>query len=215
MTSNQQKTDTDRYLTLGRSCNAVLTVQGSRFIAMVCPASTPEVAKNVLEQVRKKYHDASHHCYAMRIGYADDQIEQSSDAGEPAGTAGRPILEVLQSKGVWDVVGVVTRWFGGTKLGTGGLKRAYHEATEMAVNEVTLISRVVSSVYTLRFEHSLTGVIYRVIGEYDGLVTSTDFGSRVRMEVAVRRGDGRHFHDRLFDAARGLVEIKQSGVSVR
>ncbi len=104
---------------------------GSRFFAYVAPAPTGEAAREFLEQLRKRYPDATHHCFAWRIGWP--AAERAADAGEPAGTAGQPILRALAGAGLTDVVAVVVRWFGGTKLGKGGLARAYTAATQAAL----------------------------------------------------------------------------------
>lgn len=215
MTEEKPSVDQDRYLTLARACDATVTVKGSRFLARVAPAVSEAGAEKTVEEARRRFHDATHHCFALRIGYAAERLERFSDAGEPSGTAGRPILEALQSKECWDVVAVVTRYFGGTKLGTGGLKRAYHEAADAALSEATLVSRVVVSTYDLRFAHSLTGAVYRVINEFRGTVTSTDFGSRVRMKVTIKRADGPGFCRRMADAGRGAIEVQHEGEGVR
>jgi uncharacterized YigZ family protein len=215
MSTGITENDPDIYLTLARPYEATLTVKASRFIARVAPASSVERAEHFINTVRREYHDAGHHCFAFRLGYATTQIERFSDAGEPSGTAGRPILEVIQAKKVWDVTAVVTRWFGGVKLGTGGLKRAYAETAAAALDETTLISRLVISAYDLRFDHELTGVVYRVINEFKALIPSTDFGKRIRMGVTVKRSKGPAFCARLIDAGRGAIDIRHVGEGVR
>lgn len=215
MKANDTPSDGDRYLTIARPCDAVTTVKGSRFVAWVAPAGSVARCTGLIEEVRRKHHDATHHCFAYRVGYVGDRAERFSDAGEPSGTAGRPILDALVSRDIWDVVAVVTRWFGGTKLGPGGLKRAYRSAADAALAEATLISRVVIASYKLRFDHGLTGAVYRVIQEYQGLVTSTDFGSRVRMNVTVKRASGPSFCQKMVDAGHGAIEIQPAGELVQ
>lgn len=104
---------------------------GSRFFAFLAPAPTPEAAQEFLEAIRRRYGDATHHCFAWRVGWPP--AERSSDAGEPSGTAGPPMLAALRGAQVTDVVAVVVRWFGGTKLGKGGLVRAYGGAVRDAL----------------------------------------------------------------------------------
>lgn len=212
---NTQAADPDRYLAIVRPYEATLVVQGSRFVARLAPVACGAGAEHVIEDVRRVHHDATHHCFAYRVGYGREPIERFSDAGEPAGTAGRPILEALQAKHVWDVGAVVTRWFGGVKLGTGGLRQAYREVTDMALIDLTLISRLVVSTFTLRFPHALTGAAYRVLNEFTGCVTSTDFGARVRLSVTVKRADGPAFSQRMIDASHGAIEVQHVGESVR
>jgi len=215
MTEETTTNDPDIFLTLVRPYEASLTVKGSRFIGRVAPVSSIDYAERFIAAIRREFHDASHHCFAFRLGYATEPIERYSDAGEPSGTAGRPMLEVIHAKQVWDVVAVVTRWFGGTKLGTGGLKRAYTEVTAAALDETTLISRLVVSAYDLRFDHELTGVVYRVINEFRGLTPTTDFGTRVRMSVTVKRSQGPNFCARLAEAGRGAIDVQHTGEGVR
>ncbi|MEO7795267.1 MAG: YigZ family protein [Thermoanaerobaculia bacterium] len=104
---------------------------GSRFFAYLAPAPTAEAAKEFLEELRRRYPDATHHCFAWRIGWPPR--ERAADSGEPSGTAGQPMLRALTGAGVSDVVAVVARWFGGTKLGKGGLARAYTAAVQAAL----------------------------------------------------------------------------------
>jgi len=215
MNTTDSPADADRYLTIARSCDATVTVKGSRFLAWVAPAGSVARAQGLIEEIRQKHHDATHHCFAYRIGYVKDRAERCSDAGEPSGTAGRPILDALVARDIWDIVAVVTRWFGGTKLGPGGLKRAYREAADAGLSEATLISRVVNSAFQVRFNHSLTGAVYRVIQEHRGLVTSTDFGSRVRMRVTVKRAIGPAFCQKMLDAGHGAIEIQPAGELVQ
>jgi len=215
MTQSECLGDVDCFLTIARPCDAVLTVKGSRFLARVAPVVSVARAESIIEEIRCQHRDATHHCHAFRVGYSGDRIERLSDAGEPSGTAGRPILEAMQSKKVWDAVTVITRYFGGVKLGTGGLKRAYRAVADAALSEAILISREVTSIYTLRFEHGLTGAVYRVAHEFKGIVTSTDFGSRVRMGITVKQSDGPSFCRRLADAGHGAVEVQFVGKGVR
>jgi len=215
MPEREDVSDEDRFLTVARAYDAVLMVKGSRFLARVAPVSSTAGPERVVEEIRRAYRDATHHCFAFRVGYVAGRIERFSDAGEPSGTAGRPILQALQSKRVWDIVAVVTRYFGGVKLGPGGLRRAYRKVTEVALEDVTLISRGVVSSYNLRFDHAMTGAVYRVIGEFEGLVTSTGLGSRVRLGVTVKRSAGPSFCRRLVDAGRGAIEVRHAGEGVR
>ena len=112
----------------------------SRFIAQVFPVKTEEEVMQLLEAARKKYWDARHNCYAFVLG-ADGEISRCSDDGEPSGTAGRPILEVLTKRGLKDVLVIVTRYFGGTLLGTGGLVRAYSQAAQAGLAASCIITK--------------------------------------------------------------------------
>lgn len=115
------------YTTLSGPAEAEVGAKRSRFLAHLAPAADEEAARAVIEAARRAHHDARHHCSAFVLG-PDRRTERSNDDGEPAGTAGSPMLDVLRGSGLTDVVAVVTRWFGGTLLGTGGLIRAYSDA---------------------------------------------------------------------------------------
>ncbi len=112
----------------------------SRFIAHVFPVHSEEEASEYIEQIRKKYWDARHNCHAFVIG-PNNETSRCSDDGEPSGTAGRPILEVLQGRGIHDALVIVTRYFGGTLLGTGGLVRAYSQAAQAGLQASSIMTK--------------------------------------------------------------------------
>lgn len=159
------------YLTLGRDGVAEIEVDRSRFRCLLTRVVDEGEARGVVEQVRREHWDAGHHCHAFVIG-ADSMSTQCSDDGEPSGTAGAPILQTLQGHGVSDVVAVVTRWFGGTLLGTGGLVRAYTAAVRAGLEEAGTVERVLHDLCEVsvdfaavgRLEHDLRARGARVLG---------------------------------------------------
>lgn len=159
------------YLTIGRDGSAEIEQSRSRFRCTLARVGDEEDARAVVEQVRKQHWDARHHCSAWVLG-PDRALEQSSDDGEPPGTAGAPILEVLRGRELTDVVAVVSRWFGGVLLGTGGLTRAYSGATRAALQEVGVVERVLQDLCEVvvdiaavgRLEHDLRSRGARVLG---------------------------------------------------
>ncbi len=164
------------YLTVGRDGTAEIEVSRSRFLCTVARAGDEMAARGVIDQVRREHWNARHHCFAYVLG-PDRTIEQSSDAGEPSGTAGAPMLAVLRGQQLSDTVVVVSRWFGGTLLGTGGLSRAYAEATRAGLAEVGRCERVQQELCEVevdiaavgRLEHELRARGARVLGvEYTG-----------------------------------------------
>jgi uncharacterized YigZ family protein len=164
------------YLTVGRDGQAEIDIAKSRFLCTVARVPDEVGARGVVDQVRKRHWNASHHCNAFIVG-PDRAIEQSSDDGEPPGTGGPPILGVLRGRELTDVVAVVSRWFGGEMLGTGGLTRAYADATRAALEEVGIVERVLQELCEVsvdiaavgRLEHDLRSRGARVLGvEYTG-----------------------------------------------
>ena len=193
-----------RYLTLASPASAELEVKRSRFVCDLAPVSTEESARAFVDQVRAHSRDARHHCTAFVLG-PDGATLRSNDDGEPSGTAGAPMLDVLRGRGLTDVVAVVTRWFGGTLLGTGGLIRAYGDAVSTAVDAATVVTYVLREglVVTVtgadgpRLENALRG--------HPGCaVTSTDWGATgLVLGLAVEPGTQ--------DSVRGLVGALTSG----
>ena len=126
--------DPDRYLSVEDGPETELKVKGSRFLGRVFRVATADETHGRLQSLRKRHHSATHHCWASRLGLPESPTERFDDDGEPSGTAGRPILNQLLGVGVHDALVVVTRYYGGTKLGTGGLARAYADAAAMALD---------------------------------------------------------------------------------
>lgn len=164
------------YLTVARDGTAEIEVEKSRFLCTIARVSDEVGARGLIDAVRKQGWNAQHHCTAFVLG-PERAVEQSSDDGEPPGTGGAPILSVLRGRELSDVVAVVTRWFGGVMLGTGGLSRAYADATRAALEEVGTVERVLQELCEVsvdiaavgRLEHDLRSRGARVLGvEYTG-----------------------------------------------
>jgi uncharacterized YigZ family protein len=141
------------YLTVARSGTAEIEVKRSRFLARVAPVDSEDAARAVVDVARKEHWDARHHCSAFVLG-PDASVQRSNDDGEPSGTAGAPILDVLRGRELSDTVAVVTRWFGGTLLGAGGLVRAYSDAVRSGLDAVGVRRRVLLSCFDLEAAHA-------------------------------------------------------------
>jgi uncharacterized YigZ family protein len=137
--------------------------RASRFLAFVSPASTPEEAGGLLARLKKEYHDATHVAFAWKIGSGDSSRERASDAGEPSGTAGKPIAAAITSAGLTDVVVAVVRYFGGTKLGTGGLSRAYRQAAEAAIAAAEIKTVRETTLVTVKCSYERLGSARRLL----------------------------------------------------
>ncbi len=151
--------------TLARAHEHELVIKKSRFIAHVAPARTTEEAEAAIAAVRKQYWDARHHCVAMIIGTHADQ-QRSSDGGEPSGTAGVPMLEVLRRRELTDLVAVVARYFGGVKLGAGGLVRAYSSAVSEALDVARVVRRTPAVRVAIEVPHQDAGRVQGVLREW-------------------------------------------------
>lgn len=174
-----------RYLTLAAPASAELEVRRSRFVCDVSPATTEEEARAFVEHVRSASRDARHHCTAYVLG-ADGATQRSNDDGEPSGTAGAPMLDVLRGRGLTEVVAVVTRWFGGTLLGTGGLIRAYGDAVSLALDGAGLVARELREGVLVDLDHTAGPRVEHALRGLGGVdVTEVDYLPHgVRLHVA-------------------------------
>lgn len=159
-------------------------IKGSRFIASVAPAASAAAALAFVEARRTEFRDATHNCFAWRLAVGDGGFRYSDD-GEPSGTAGRPILQEIDGRGLAQVVVVVTRYYGGTKLGTGGLVRAYGGAAAAALETAPIIEVPVVEALRLTYDYALTGAVEGVLARFDLSPTQADYGAAVEVEVSV------------------------------
>lgn len=165
------------------AAEAEIREKGSRFLAVVAPATDPTAAQAVLAELERRYPDATHHCWAWRLGRPP--AERSSDAGEPSGTAGVPILQVLRGAELSDVVAVVVRWFGGTKLGKGGLARAYAGAAREAVDALKVARRVPTVRRSLELPYERLGAVKRLVHPPEVELVDESYGDLVRLELRI------------------------------
>ncbi len=180
-------------------------IKGSRFIATIEPVSTEDAAKEVLAAVRAEMPDAGHHCWAWRI--ASPSIERASDDGEPSGSAGRPILSQLTGRDLVDTAIVVTRYWGGTKLGVGGLVRAYGGAAGLALDEATFtpwVQRVMASVV---HGHGDTDAIVRAMATVRAVDVDVVYGADVTRTVDVAVEDIDEVVQAIADATSGRARV--------
>ena len=154
----------DTYKMLSQPGEGLYKEKGSKFIATAFTVTSEDDVKRALAEVKKKYYDARHHCYAYMIG-PDKCCFRSSDDGEPSGTAGKPILNQILSKDVTNVCVIVVRYFGGIKLGVSGLINAYKTAARDALDNATIVEKTVDEVYSLEFPYALMNDVMRVMKE--------------------------------------------------
>lgn len=165
---------------------AEIREKGSRFLAVLGPAAGETEARARLAALERELPDATHHCWAWRLG--EPPRERSSDAGEPAGTAGMPILQVLRGSGLSDVLAVVVRWFGGTKLGKGGLARAYAAAVREALPGLPVAVRVPAALLALRVPFEKVGAVKRLVHPPEVELESEEYGDDARLVLSVHEG---------------------------
>lgn len=172
------------FLTIIGSSTAEYKEKGSKFIGMAFPVTSEEEVKSRLTEVRKKYFDARHHCYAYVLG-ADKSKSRANDDGEPNHSAGDPILGQIRSKNLTNVLVVVVRYFGGTKLGVGGLITAYKTSAEEALNDVQIIEQQVTVTLVFEFGYDVTPAIMKLVKDFNLNIRNQEFGDACSLTAEV------------------------------
>ena len=163
------------YKMISAPMEAVFKDKGSRFIALAFPVKTEEAAKQQIAETKKKYHDATHHCYAYSIGYIGSPCMRLNDDGEPSGTAARPIYGQILSHDVKNILVIVVRYFGGTKLGVSGLINAYKEATRQVLTAAKIEEHKIKETFTIEFDYSLMNSVMQVLKNPAVTIKSNDY----------------------------------------
>ena len=185
----------DSFLSISGESRGVYREKASKFIAIALPVATEEEVKAHLELLRRDYHDANHHCYAYRLG-ADTAGYRVNDDGEPSGSAGKPIYGQILSTGLSDVLVVVVRYFGGTKLGIPGLIHAYKTAAREALDSADIIEKVIRVQFRVTFEYKIINEIMRILKE-DGIkIINQSSGENCEIDFQVRKNLGPKIRDR-------------------
>lgn len=204
-----EQTKITSYKTIQTACEGTLEEKKSRFIAQLFPVHSQEEAMAVIESVKKKYWDARHNCYAYILG-SDAGIKNCSDDGEPSQTAGRPMMEVLEGVPLTDVACVVTRYFGGTLLGTGGLIRAYQGAVKEALKEAAVTEIRLGIMLTMTCDYNFVGTILRMNEARDVKLTDSEYGEKVSLTVWVPYLDVNSYVNSIIQATNGSVRPLQT-----
>lgn len=180
----------------------------SRFIAHVQSVESVEEAQDYIEAMKKKYWDARHNCSAFSIG-VQNPLTRCSDDGEPGGTAGKPILEVIQGSGVRNVVIVVTRYFGGTLLGTGGLVRAYTEAAQEGLKNSTIVEKIPAVRTTIFTEYTDLGKIQYILAQNQVMVENTQYTDKVEIQALFPEEEKMFLQKTLVEGTGGRVQTEE------
>ena len=192
----------DTYRTIEKTSDGIFKDKGSKFIALAIPVTTEEVVKEKIEEVKKQFHDARHHCYAYVLG-PDKSAYRYNDDGEPSGTAGRPIYGQIQSFDLTNILIIVVRYFGGTKLGVSGLINAYKTAAKEALSAASIKELTVNDVYSIKFEYPLMNDVMRIIKEDNLEVVKQDFQMSCEVILQVRKKDSNKVYER-FNKIHGV-----------
>ena len=193
----------DRYLTLEAPAETSCRERSSKFLAYAYPVEDEERIRMILDELRKRYYDATHHCYAWRLGPRVEQF-RANDDGEPSGTAGKPILGQLLSHELTDTLIVVVRYFGGTKLGVPGLIAAYREAAAEAIAAARIVERTVDRTIRIDFPYAAMNDIMRVVKEERPRIVEQRFDNLCTMRLAIRESCAERLAERLKKAGGSI-----------
>ena len=175
----------DTYKTVVGNAETIIRERSSKFLALSYHVTSPEEVRYIMEPLRKKFYDATHHCYAYRIGYRGEEW-RANDDGEPSGTAGKPILGQLLSRDITNCLVVVVRWFGGTKLGVAGLIETYREATAAVLDVSKVEERTIDRIVTVRYPFESMNGVMKVVKAMEPKILEQAFDNMCTMKMAVR-----------------------------
>jgi len=176
----------DRYLTIEKPAEGIFRDRGSKFLAFAYPINSENDLKSILSQLKNEHPKANHYCWAIRQS-TDRSVFRVNDDGEPSGTAGRPILNILLSHDLTNIVVVVVRYFGGTLLGVPGLINAYKSATEEALKQAKIIEKTVNDIYTIEFDYLQMNDIMKIIKDDEITINSQAFDNNCSVQVSIRK----------------------------
>ena len=191
-----------QYKTIEKISEAVLREKMSKFIAFAMPVRTEEEARNAIEAIRNRYHDARHVCWAYMLGAARNK-SMLNDNGEPSGTAGKPILGQINSFGLTNIAVAVVRYFGGIKLGTSGLIAAYREVTRLALESAVIVERAEEVVLSITFGYLVMNDVMKLVKGLQLRVLNQQFDNTCSMEIAVRYDESENLAQR-FEGIEGV-----------
>jgi uncharacterized YigZ family protein len=186
----------DKYKTIEKISEGFYKEKGSKFYAFAYPVTTEKQIKDTQKQLRKKYYDARHHVYAFRLG-SDMKTFRSSDDGEPSNSSGPPVLGQIQSHELTNILIVVIRYFGGTKLGIPGLINAYRSAAADAIANNIIIEKYEQDTFTIEFGYSVMNDVMKVLKEKNPKQTNQNFDNTCTLELSIRKQSGEKLREKL------------------
>ena len=195
----------DSYLTIAEPAEAIYKERSSKFLTYAYPVETEAEIKELLDALRKQYYDATHHCYAYRLG-AHGELFRANDDGEPSGTAGKPILGQLLSANLTNCLVVVVRYFGGTKLGVSGLIQAYKESTAEVIAVSKIVEKTVDSIIKINFDYISMNGVMRVIKEMNPRIDEQVFDNLCSMTLRIRQSEEEQLRAKLLKVEYLTIE---------
>ncbi|MBQ8791040.1 MAG: YigZ family protein [Ruminiclostridium sp.] len=194
------------YKTIRNRCEASFIEKKSEFIGYLCPVTTEQEAIDFINEIRAMHRKATHNCYAYIL--RDNNTARHSDDGEPGGTAGIPIYDVLNKTGVTDIACVVTRYFGGIMLGAGGLVRAYSKGASIALDAADIMTMEIADSLKITADYSFYGNITAIATEYEAIIRNTEYTDSVSVFLDVKSELSEKLRNKLIDKCNGKVKIE-------
>jgi uncharacterized YigZ family protein len=197
----------DEYLTIKSSIRSKTKVEGSSFIATATFVNSEKSAEEWIQKISQEFFDATHNCFAWRTKNVNGESLKFSDAGEPRGTAGKPILSAIESENLYNVLVVVTRYFGGVKLGTGGLSRAYRQSAQRALQKAEKVTSWITEEISLSYPLNMTGKVSQIFSKYNVRVKNRSFEKDTTAKIVVRSSFSEKIKKALLEATNGQVKF--------
>jgi uncharacterized YigZ family protein len=198
----------DCFFTVKKSAEVELKIKGSKFIGQVRTCKNELEAVKILDSIRKKYFDASHNCFAFRVGLGKNSQFRYSDDGEPSGTAGKPIYDQIEGKNLTNLIIIVTRYFGGIKLGTGGLTHAYSDTARESISKAGIKKEFIFSRLSMILDFSDYNVVEHLIRRRKAVIVESDFSDEVRLTAEIRRSEVDRLKRELVDITSGRIKFE-------
>lgn len=195
----------DYYFTIKKESLAEVKIKSSKFIGQTYLVESTESIQSILVEIKKKEYNAKHNCYAYIIGHGNQQTFKYSDDGEPSGTAGKPIFDILEGNNLTNILLVVTRYFGGTKLGTGGLVRAYSETAKSVLEKSIITKKYLTYTFHFEIEFSHYNSLQKLMEKYNAKVITSDFSDIVKIKLEIRKSMVESFKDKVAELTSGKV----------
>lgn len=193
----------DTYKTIAEKSEGIYKEKGSKFIAYAYPVSSEEEIKEHIAKLKKEYYDARHHCYAYMLG-ADKKNFRANDDGEPSSTAGKPILGQILSNDLTNIIIVVIRYFGGTKLGVSGLIHAYKTAAAETIENAEILDKTVNDIYEIHFDYLVMNDIMKIIKDDQPEQLGQDFNLTCKITLSIRQSEV----DRIIEKFKKITSVK-------
>ena len=193
----------DTYKTIGETSEGLYKEKGSKFIAYAFPVTSEDEIKSHIANLKKEYYDARHHCYAYMLG-ADKKNFRANDDGEPSSTAGKPILGQILSKDLTNILIVVIRYFGGTKLGVSGLIHAYKTAAAEAIENTNILDKTVNDIYDINFDYLVMNDVMKIIKDDQPKQLGQDFNLTCKITLSIRQSEV----DRIIEKFNKIDSVK-------